>query len=113
MRKTIAGLGLASALILEATPAAAAQYKHPCPHAYTELTRGHWHARGFDATFYPASGCGLTTTWGGYGKPTGRELTVRGVQAGSGRLVVSYDFAARPDRVRVFTGDDTLYAHRR
>lgn len=114
MRKVIAGVSLASVLLIEAGVAASPVSAAPhCSHAYSVLQRGQWEARGFDATFYPAGGCGLTTTWGGYGRPSRAQLTVRGVQAGSGTLVVKYDFVARPDRVVVSTGDETLTAYRR
>jgi hypothetical protein len=82
--------------------------------AYTAL-QGQWTGTGFNATVSPDPNQpgALTTNMGGRGVPGANQIMFTGVQAGSGSLEFTYDFAANPNTITVnLMGDGILQATR-
>jgi hypothetical protein len=82
--------------------------------AYTAL-QGQWTGTGFNATVSPdpSQPGALTTTWGGSGVPGAHQIMFSGVQAGSGSLELTYNFAVNPNTITVdLMGDGVLQATR-
>jgi hypothetical protein len=79
------------------------------------LLQGTWSGQSFHSTLSPAQGQPgvLTTDLGGTGTPGPHEIMFNGVQAGSGQLEVTYDFAASRNTITVnLMGDGILTATR-
>jgi hypothetical protein len=82
----------------------------PAAVAFHDL-EGTWSTPGFTSTFSPIAGQPgvLTTSFGGTGTPTANSATFNGVDAGSGMLILTYDFATSPNVITVADGSVHTY----